>query len=903
MTARPRSLTLVLLGSCCACLEAAPPAPELAPRGALAPVELRSSAMTVVQATALRPAAEALLLRERPALQLPEAAGFAHLRTIPALESKGPAFVRFGQRHRGVEVEGADVVVKIASDGAAAVFGNLAVGLEDLSVVPKISAADALVVAKSALTDATSAEASTLVILPADPLAGRSAPHLAWKSLWTAASPAAFGRWLSYVDAISGERLLLVDDLRADQASGPGGNARVARVWNAELDVTPVGPGAYAMDVPRQRTENMNQTFTPTLVVGPLNPISDAPIDDAHGFVEVTLDMFSNWMGFPNINPSNPNYQLIARAHFPNGPGIPLAFWDYTAVNFTDGGGLRYPLSGALDTVAHEMGHAFSSFRSNLGATGQTGAVGEAFGDISGTTAEFYREGAAADFLFEEDANFLPLPWGYSRKLCGGGGTLEDAREYQVGDPIHCASTVISKAFCGAANRLGPGGVATPLSVRTAAQPFFTANNSYWTATMSFAQVCSTVIAAAQDLGYSPSARQALVDAFKDVGLFCGGAPPEGIQWKWPMTPPMAARRSGHASVMLPSGRILVTGGHTICQADSPFTEVFDSRTFRWTPGPNMSALRAYHASTLLRNGKVLVTGGIDPGAQLAEIFTPSTAAFSNAAMMTQRRWSHSATLLVPGTVLVAGGYSPAGPTTSAELYNPTTNTFTAAGSMGTARYDHAAIRLGSGKVLVVGGSDNNGPLATAELYDPTTNAWTPAGTLSTARGHPSAILLPSGFVLVVSDQSAEIYNPSAGTWSPTGAPAEFRNTQTLTWLSATSQVLLAGNTSHAERYSITTGQWTVTDDLFNPHGYGTASYLTTGGAILISGDSPSWSELIAADDGDGIAPSADNCPTVSNANQKDGDGDGVGDACDNCPLVPNYDQLDSNFDGKGNAC
>jgi len=38
----------------------------------------------------------------------------------------------------------------------------------------------------------------------------------------------------------------------------------------------------------------------------------------------------------------------------------------------------------------------------------------------------------------------------------------------------------------------------------------------------------------------------------------------------------------------------------------------------------------------------------------------------------------------------------------------------------------------------------------------------------------------------------------------------------------------------------------------------------------------------LAADlDADGVADSADNCPTVSNVAQGDGDMDGVGDACD----------------------
>ena len=59
----------------------------------------------------------------------------------------------------------------------------------------------------------------------------------------------------------------------------------------------------------------------------------------------------------------------------------------------------------------------------------------------------------------------------------------------------------------------------------------------------------------------------------------------------------------------------------------------------------------------------------------------------------------------------------------------------------------------------------------------------------------------------------------------------------------------------------------------------------------------------IVDSDGDGIADSVDNCPHVSNGDQKDTDGDGVGDACDNCPKVSNPDQKDSNGNGVGDAC
>lgn len=55
--------------------------------------------------------------------------------------------------------------------------------------------------------------------------------------------------------------------------------------------------------------------------------------------------------------------------------------------------------------------------------------------------------------------------------------------------------------------------------------------------------------------------------------------------------------------------------------------------------------------------------------------------------------------------------------------------------------------------------------------------------------------------------------------------------------------------------------------------------------------------------DKDGIPDEEDNCPLISNSNQKDVDNDNVGDVCDNCPSVTNRDQHDSNKNGVGDAC
>src|SRR6185503_21122134 len=73
----------------------------------------------------------------------------------------------------------------------------------------------------------------------------------------------------------------------------------------------------------------------------------------------------------------------------------------------------------------------------------------------------------------------------------------------------------------------------------------------------------------------------------------------------------------------------------------------------------NMEVDRSWHRSILLPDGKVFVTGGLDSyGNALAsaEIYDPATGRFTDAGTMNSKRAGHSATLLANGRVLIAGG-------------------------------------------------------------------------------------------------------------------------------------------------------------------------------------------------------------------------------------------------------
>jgi hypothetical protein len=227
----------------------------------------------------------------------------------------------------------------------------------------------------------------------------------------------------------------------------------------------------------------------------------------------------------------------------------------------------------------------------------------------------------------------------------------------------------------------------------------------------------------------------------------------------------MTHDRAAHTSTLLSDGRVLLVGGRykpatTVISAGSG--EIFDPQNGLFSPTTSMSTGRAFHTATLLPSGKVLVTGGVDgSNAYLAsaELYDPATGYFHPTGSMTTPRADHRATLLASGKVLITGGTN----TETAELYDPVRGTFTlTSGSMSAPRFYHTATLLRNGTVLIVGGIVGT---SHHELYDPATDSFRPTGTFVQPRLRHTATLLSSGLVLVTggeptSSLPAFVYDP-----------------------------------------------------------------------------------------------------------------------------------------------
>lgn len=447
----------------------------------------------------------------------------------------GRKHVRLQQLHvvegDDVKVWGADVVVHATETELVGLAGSVVPRLEGRLAPTNTSrrAGDILALAKAerfgTRAIATSREEVERVVY----VDAAGTPHLAFHSTFynEVTGDVAPGLWNHLFDMSAGELLARWNGIDTiAQASGPGGNPKYTHAWSGELDVEENG-ASYVMTTPRLRTIDMknSQTGNGSEVSAPLDGFGDAAVNDAHGYAEITLTMLKEWMGHDSIDDAG--FRIVSRVHY--GVGYENAFWNGAQMTYGDGKNTFYPLSGALDVVAHEIHHGFTTKHSGLAYAGEPGGLNESFSDIAGKTAEFfYKPSANWDLggdIFKSS--------GALRYMCNpsrDGSSIENASDMTPTLDPHYSSGPPNKAFCRLSKRLSSGdpeGTATRDGVHRAATAFFLANASYWTSSTTYDQGCQGTVDAARALGFSNDEVSAIKTSWVDVGVYCDGlAPP-----------------------------------------------------------------------------------------------------------------------------------------------------------------------------------------------------------------------------------------------------------------------------------------------------------------------------------------------------------------------------------------
>jgi len=213
----------------------------------------------------------------------------------------------------------------------------------------------------------------------------------------------------------------------------------------------------------------------------------------------------------------------------------------------------------------------------------------------------------------------------------------------------------------------------------------------------------------------------------------------------------LVVARESHSATLLQDGRVLIVGGTysannnwvSLAQA-----EIYDPVTATFSLTGSLNDARYGHSATLLPSGKVLITGGFSTqrldGLASAELYDPSTGVFTLTGMSVQR-FSPAATLLLDGHVLITGDEQ------TPELYDPATGSFQLTGSMLVRRYWNTATLLNDGTVLIAGGY-NAARIAEAqsEIYDPVSRTFTAGPYLHFPRILQTATSLSDGSIAII---------------------------------------------------------------------------------------------------------------------------------------------------------
>jgi hypothetical protein len=300
----------------------------------------------------------------------------------------------------------------------------------------------------------------------------------------------------------------------------------------------------------------------------------------------------------------------------------------------------------------------------------------------------------------------------------------------------------------------------------------------------------------------------------------------------------MSDPRGLHTATLLPSGDVLLLGGE---QASAEL--YVDGNAYRSQPSSSAwSAIvgRAYHTATTLLDGRVLLAGGeldplvVDPPD--AERFDPSTGISTATGPMLSSRQHHTATLLADGRVLIAGGDA-GGPLASTELYDPSgAGSFVSGPALGEARSRHSATMLADGRVLIAGGVGASGPLATAQLFDPQANTLVDtSGAMADALGEHDAARLADGRVLLVGPSSAQMYDPRTGSFSAVSAPGVSHANVRVSALPNGKALITGGTSFSGELFDPATDSFVFTGSTSTSR-FGHSQIATATGQVLVIG-------------------------------------------------------------------
>ncbi|MGD9010307.1 MAG: M4 family metallopeptidase [Desulfobacteraceae bacterium] len=466
------------------------------------------------------------------------------------VDRSGNRHVRTVQTYQGVPVAGAEVVVHINDQNQ--VYRIAGTYLPDLalSVEPSISGSDAL---EAGLRDFQN---NPDVVIDQDPELVIFGKRLAYHYILSHLTPDP-GRWIYYVDAHGGQILWRYNDMQSATPGDSGSYQNLSGQRLAGEDGSQVViPGWYdadtnfyflfnasnnwgiydedAADWEQQHTADWS-TNDPAAVSAAYN-------------LELTQSYVTSVLGRNGFDDQN----ALAKATVHFDTDLVNAYWTGSEILLGDGDGTTANELAVLDVVAHEYGHALTDYTSNLIYQDESGALNEAYSDIFGTVVEFWAQPdgtvdyplsspGTSDWLIGEDSwlsqealRNLRDPISYNFPAYYQGTHWYFGESDNGG--VHTNANVLCHAFYLLAEG-GSGSIdgspynLSGIGITDAGQIALRANLYYHLSTDGYPEARQAWMDAADDLGLSSDAVEAVFDA---VGV--PGDPPDDFDLFQPVS-------------------------------------------------------------------------------------------------------------------------------------------------------------------------------------------------------------------------------------------------------------------------------------------------------------------------------------------------------------------------------
>ncbi len=298
-------------------------------------------------------------------------------------------FVSLKQKKDGLDVIGGKITVRI-DDGVITTVANHFEPYIPVATKPTLSPEEAEDIAGHNKDGAEKAEKATLVVFYWE---GKF--YLAYRIDFPFNPSPKPSRYRIYIDAhngdvILGENRVMHGGLAVGSGFGVDGNLK-------SFDTYEKGGTFYLGNNPETNRKSpsirthtsTNTKIIPGKILTDANNYWEDPAGvDAHFYGNFVYDFYKN--NFSNFSwfigsGFETSHGLLSTVHY--GTAYDNAFWNGAQMVYGDGGNTFFPLSGALDVVAHEITHGVTEAINNLIYSQESGALNESWSDVMGMFA------------------------------------------------------------------------------------------------------------------------------------------------------------------------------------------------------------------------------------------------------------------------------------------------------------------------------------------------------------------------------------------------------------------------------------------------------------------------------------------------------------------------------------